>query len=68
VYCPIEFGISASGNPYYKEVRSPGQVSVYGDDQMLVAEDEVMAEDVSDAVMADDAAIVADDAVETVAY
>lgn len=61
-------GESYPGNPYYKEVRSPGQVSVYGDEQMLVADDEglvaddaVLAED-DVAIMAEDVSIVADDA------
>jgi len=60
-------GETYPGNPYYKEVRSPSQTSVYGDEQLVVADDEaVLAEGVTDEVMAstEDSAIVAEDAVD----
>ncbi len=63
-------GETYPGNPYYKEVRSPSQAPIYGEEQVLVADDQALvAEDVTDAVMAssEDAAIVAEDAIDTVA-
>jgi len=63
-------GDSYPGNPYYKEVRTASQASVYADEEVLVADDAVMADDVTDAAMAsteDDTAIVAEDAIDSVA-
>lgn len=60
-------GETYPGNPYYKEVRSPSQTSVYSDEQVLLADDQALvADDATDAVMAstEDTAIVAEDAVD----
>src|SRR5260370_31363461 len=58
-------GESYPGNPYYKEVSSPGQASVYGDEEVYVSDDAVVASEEDRAITAYDAAIVADEAVDT---